>query len=88
MSGKTYLTYEEIESFVFENEETLKKATLRELYEFAEDNGFNSGIEFNLYKQALSEIDVNYDEMRERKNDRRRTHRGIAHDASSFRCDV
>jgi len=67
MSSKTYFNYKEIESFVFENEEVLQKATLRELYEFAEDNGFNSGIEFNLYKQALSEIDVNYDEMRERK---------------------
>ena len=37
MSSKTYFTYEEIESFVFDNEE------------------------------ALSEIGVNYDEMREEK---------------------
>jgi len=56
MSSKTYFTYKEIESFVFENEETLKKATLSELYEFAEDNGFNSVIEFNHYNEALSRL--------------------------------
>jgi len=67
MSSKTYFTYQEIEDCVFENEEALQKATLRELYEFAEDNGFNSGVEFNHYKETLSEIGINYDEMKERK---------------------
>lgn len=63
MSSKPYYNYKEIESFVFENEEALKKATLRELYQFAEDNGFtNSGFEFSRFKEALLEIDVNYDE--------------------------
>lgn len=67
MSSKTYHNYKEIESFVFENEEVLKKATLRELYQFAEDNGLtNSGVEFLRFKEALLEIDVNYDEMKER----------------------
>lgn len=68
MSSKTYYNYKEIESFVFDNEEALQKATLRELYEFAEENGFGgSGYEFNDYKEALLEIGVNYDEMKERK---------------------
>ena len=68
MSSKTYFTYEEIESFVFENEEALQKATIRDLYEFAQDNGFaNSGFEFNHFKKALSEIGINYNEMKERK---------------------
>lgn len=68
MSSKTYFTRKEIELFVFENEETLQSATLRELYEFAENNGFtNSGIEFSMFKQALSEIGVYYDEIKERK---------------------
>lgn len=68
MSSKTYFTRKEIELFVFENEEALQSATLRELYEFAENNGFtNSGIEFSMFKQALSEIGVNYDEIKEKK---------------------
>ena len=68
MSSKTYYTYEEIESFVFENEEALQRATLRELYEFAEDNGFaNSGLEFSRFKDALLEIGINYDEMKEQR---------------------
>jgi len=68
MRNKIIYTYEEIESFVFENEEDLKKATLQELYQFAEDNGFtNSGFEFSIFKEALEEIGVNYDEMKERK---------------------
>jgi len=68
MSSKTYYNYKEIEQFVFENEEALKKATLRELYLFAEENGFGgSGYEFNDYKEALLEIGINYDEMKERK---------------------
>jgi len=41
---------------------------LRELYEFAEDNGFTrSGFEFSRFKEALEEIGVNYDEMKETK---------------------
>ena len=68
MSSKVYYNYKEIEQFVFENEEALQKATLRELYEFAEENGFTrSGFEFARFKEALEEIGVNYDEMKERK---------------------
>lgn len=68
MSGKTYYSYKEIEQYVFENEDALRKATLGELYLFAEDNGFaESGHEFNTYKEALLEIGVNYDEMKEKK---------------------
>jgi len=68
MKNKTYYNYKEIEQYVFDNEEILRKATLRELYQFAEDNGFtNSGFEFSRFKEALSEINVNYDEMKERK---------------------
>ena len=67
MSSKIYYTYEEIESFVFENEDALQKATLPELYEFAQDNGFNNGITFDRYKIALSEIGINYDEMKEQR---------------------
>jgi len=73
MRSKTYFTYEEIESYVFENEEALQNATLRELYEFAEENGFTEhgfcGRNFKAYKEALKEIGVNYDEMKERKNE-------------------
>lgn len=71
MSGKTYYNYKEIEAFVFENEEALQKATLQELYQFAEENGFTEhgfcGRNFKAYKEALKEIGVNYDELKERK---------------------
>lgn len=68
MSSKAYYNYKEIEAFVFENEEALQKATLQELYQFAEENGFTrSGFEFSRFKEALEEIGVNYDDLKERK---------------------
>lgn len=71
MSSKAYYNYKEIESFVFENEEALQKATLQELYQFAEENGFTEhgfcGRIFKAYKEALEKIGVNYDDLKERK---------------------